>query len=107
MNALRRKLARADEDKKLGVKIKRKGVSIGTGMEPPKLDPERMGELLILGRLEASEGAPLLKIPLLFNTSKAIRDLTEELGEDNAIFIEKIMDPKLSVNKYRFREAVR
>lgn len=107
MNAVRRRLSRADDEKKLGIKIKRKGVSIGCGMEPPNIDPKRMGELLILGRLDSTEGAPLLKIPLLFNTSKAIRDLTEELGEDNALFIEKIMDPNLTLNKYRFREAVR
>lgn len=107
MNAIRRKLWRAKEDGEIQKRVVRKGVSIGTGMEPPNIDPERMGELLILGRLDASEGAPLLNIPLLFNTSKAIRDLTEELGEENAVFIEKIMDPKLVMNKYKFREEIK
>lgn len=107
MNAIRRKLARAKDDHLINKRIVRKGVSIGTGMEPPKIDPERMGELLILGRLDSTEGAPLLNIPLLFNTSKAIRDLTEELGEENAVFIEKIMDANVELNKHKFEEEVK
>lgn len=107
MNAVRRKLDHASDERLIKKRIQRKGMSIGTGMEPPKIDPKKMGELLILGRLDSSEGAPLLKIPFLFNTSKAIRDLTEELGDENAIFIEKIMDPQMVMNKYRYKEEIK
>ncbi|MFP4313474.1 MAG: hypothetical protein ACLFR0_04010 [Alphaproteobacteria bacterium] len=106
MNAARRKIQRAQDNGLIKGRVKRKGMSIGTGMEPPKIDAQRMGELLILGRLDSAEGAPLLKIPLIFNTSKAIRDLTEELGEENAIFIDKIMDKKMVLNKYKYRDEI-
>ncbi len=103
MNAIRRKFTKAQEGGLLRKNIKRIGLSIGCGINPPNIDPARMGELLLLGRLDAREGAPLLNIPQLFNTSKAIRDLEEELGEDNAIFIDKILDPALVLNPYRYR----
>lgn len=107
MNSIRRKFNQAQESGQLKVSIKRHGVSIGTGIFPPKIDPERMGELLILGRLDSEEGAPLLKIPLLFNTSKAIRDLKEELGPENAVFIDKIVDEAIVNNTYKYRESLK
>lgn len=107
MNAIRRKFDRAIENKKLTGQLKRHGVSIGTGLKPPNLDPERMGKLLILGRLDSSEGAPLLNVPLLFNTSKAIRDLEEELGQENAIFIDKIIDRNVTFNKQKYKDQLK
>lgn len=107
MNEIRRKFSRAIDDKKLSGQLKRHGVSIGTGFTPPNLDPERMGKLLILGRLDSSEGAPLLNVPLLFNTSKAIRDLEEELGQENAVFIDKIIDPDVTFNKRKYKDQLK
>jgi len=107
MNEVRRKFSRAIDEKKLQGTLKRHGVSIGTGIMPPDLNPERMGQLLLLGRLDSSEGAPLLNIPLLFNTSKAIRDLEEELGHEHAIFIDKIIDPKISLNRYKYKDQLK
>jgi len=107
MNQIRRKFARAIDDKKLTGQLKRHGVSIGTGLKPPNLDPERMGKLLILGRLDSSEGAPLLNVPLLFNTSKAIRDLEEELGQEHAVFIDKIVDRNVTFNKQKYKDQLK
>lgn len=107
MNEIRRKFSRAIEEKKLTGRLKRHGVSIGTGLKPPNLDPERMGKLLILGRLDSSEGAPLLNVPLLFNTSKAIRDLEEELGQEHAVFIDKIIDPDVAFSKHKYRDQLK
>lgn len=106
MNAIRRKFTKAQERGELKIDIKRFGISIGCGFKPPNIDPEKMGSLLILGRLDSSEGAPLLSIPQLFNTSKAIRDLEEELGQENAIFVDKVIDNTLTLQPYRYREQL-
>ena len=107
MNSLRRKFTNAAESKQLHTKLNRKGLSIGVGTVVPDIDPKRMGELLILDRLDSEQGAPLIQIPVIYNTSKAIRDMEEELGPENVAFIEKILDPRLVKNKLRYRQILR
>ncbi len=86
--------------------IQRKGMSIGTGIEKIDLDPVRMRELLILGRLDSEQGAPLLTVPKLYNLRKARRDLEEELGSENVTFIDKVLDAYPVKNKHRYRQML-
>lgn len=106
MNDIRRKFSKAQDNRDLRLRIKRHGMSIGTGVEGFQIDPERMGELLLLGRMDPSEGAPLMKIPLLFNTTKAVRDLKEELGAQHAIFIDKVVEKDQPYDKGGYKRLL-
>lgn len=106
MNHIRRKFTRAQEDGSLKARIKRSGISIGTGIRNIQIDPVRMGDMLLLERLDPSVGAPL-NIPLLVSTFKAVRDLKEELGKDNAVFVDKISDPDQKYDKDKYRELLK
>lgn len=103
MNHVRRKFSRAQDEGNLRARIERSGLSIGTGMSNIKIDPVRMEKMLLLDRFNPAVGAPF-NIALYVSTFKAVRDLKEEVGVKNAVFIDKITDPDIHFDKNKYCE---
>lgn len=86
--------------------IQRHGISLGTGFSITDLAPEELKEAAVIARLQRQKGALFISAPQIIVKRQAERDLKFELGEKNAIFINKSLDPASVQNPVRFRDLL-